>query len=92
MNNNSLSTATCWRSGLVGLAVLVEAVRRGRVMEFWRRSAVGRGVKTRSLNRHGEGVVSQRAGRAPGTLVSVYTGAIARFLVGNSCFKCLYVI
>lgn len=45
MNNSSLSTATCWRSGLVGLMVSVEAVRGAATM-FWRRSAVGRGVRT----------------------------------------------
>jgi hypothetical protein len=37
-------------------------------------------------------VVSQRAGSAPGDLISDHTGAIARFLVGNSLFECRYVI
>jgi hypothetical protein len=32
-------------------------------------------------------VVAQRAGSTPGDLISVYTGAIARFLVGNLPFN-----
>ena len=57
---------------------------------FWRTGTIGRGVKTHNSN--AKVVVSQRAGRAPETLISVYTGAIARFLVGSVPFKCLYVI
>jgi len=49
---------------------------------LWRRKAV-RGVNTE----YTASVVPQRAGSAPGTLISVYTGAIARFLVGNSPFN-----
>jgi hypothetical protein len=90
MNNSSLSTPGCYRSGLLGLSGSVRAVRAWMAMMFWRRRAIGRGVKTHNSN--AKVVVSQRAGRAPETLISVYTGAIARFLVGNSPFKCLYVI
>jgi hypothetical protein len=41
---------------------------------------------------HTAGVVSQRIGSAPGIPISVYTGAVARFLVGNSPSTCPYVI
>jgi hypothetical protein len=46
MNNSSLSTPTCSRSGLFGLTGSVEAVRVWMAMMFWRRSTIGRGVNT----------------------------------------------
>ena len=91
MNNSSLSTPGCYRSGLLGLSGSVKAVRAWMVMMFWRRRAIGRGVNTHTHN--AKVVVSRRVqGAQPEALISVYTGAIARFLVGNSPFKCLYVI
>jgi hypothetical protein len=60
-----------------------------------RRSSVVGGLAEKGVagSRHyTASVVSQRAGSAPGDLISVYTGAIARFLVGNSPSTCRYVI